>query len=672
MPPDLVGLLSSAPPSSITSGGSFAIDWAVANGGSATGSGFQATFYLSANSVFGDGDDIALPNPLSLAALGTSGVVTGNGRTISIPSSVAAGTYNFALVADRSPSFPSGQIAESNENNNAGSVYQITVTSPPPPPTSQPDLTAILTSAPPGSVVAGGSFSINYALANGGPASAGPFLSTFYISPNSTFGDSDDLAVDLVSVSGLPESGSTTGARAISVPGILGPGTYYIALVADQGGGFSSGQVAESNEGNNRSNVYSFTVTAPLPIATIAGSVTDATEDSGQPLIFNVNLDRIASQNITVSYQVQGSANASDYQSLPGSVIVAAGSSFAPISVYPINDGITEGDETLQIILTGISSGGQLGSILSVTGTIHDGATSPPAAPPTWSIIPSNTSANESVGTAQFTVTRSGSLPDQTVYVKTTNTEGFTNTGDYATQSGTPLHFAAGQANQPVTVAVFNDSIVEPNETFGLIIQEIATPDLNVFAAKSTFTILNDDTAGWSISPTSPTVNEAAGSVSFTITRPSGLPAQTVYVSTTEDQGSPDSGDFTGKLKEGVTFSNGQTQRTFGIQITNDSNVENNETFGVKVQQSFDDPVATYIASATFTIVSDDTVPTSAPPQSTASAIFAKFGEAGFLAMMAQAAYKLRSIGDEGHSSADGQQSYDAVYKDLVLGIIVG
>ncbi|WP_375205022.1 CARDB domain-containing protein [Hyphococcus sp.] len=237
-----------------------------------------------------------------------------------------------------------------------------------------PDLLASLTSTPPSSVSAGSTFTINYALLNSGDSTAGAFLSTFYISTNNVFGDGDDLALELISTGGLAGGASTNGSKSILVPDGLGAGTYYIALVADQGGGFPSGQVSESNESNNQSNIYSFTVTAPPPVANISGSVTEATEGSGQPLIFLVNLDRIASQDITVSYNVGGSASSSDYAPLSGSVVIAAGTSSASISVYPVDDGVPEGDETVQITLTGISSGAQLGSSLSSSGVIHDGA----------------------------------------------------------------------------------------------------------------------------------------------------------------------------------------------------------------------------------------------------------------------------------------------------------
>jgi len=239
--------------------------------------------------------------------------------------------------------------------------------------TAKPDLTAQLTSSPPGTIAVNGSFSINYALYNSVSANAGQFLATFYISPDSTFGDSNDLALQIVTESGgLASGGTITGTQTLTIPQTAGPGTWYVALVADKGGGWPNGQVGESNEGNNISNIYSFQVTAPPPVVTLSASVVDATEGNGQPLVFFVNLDKLATTDITAYYQVSGTASGSRYQSLTGSVVIHAGSANGPISVYPIDDGILEGDQTLRITLTGTSGGASLGSTLTQTGSIHD------------------------------------------------------------------------------------------------------------------------------------------------------------------------------------------------------------------------------------------------------------------------------------------------------------
>ena len=130
----------------------------------------------------------------------------------------------------------------------------------------------------------------------------------------------------------------------------------------------------------------------------------------------------------------------------------------------------------------------------------------------------------------------------------------------------------------------------------------------------------------YSISPSPATVDEGAGSITFTVTRSSGLPAETIYASTLHGSTngySTNSSDYTGLLNQAVAFSLNQAQKTVSVAITNDSVPEGNETFGFIVQRSSADAVTTYLAKANFTIVDNDSVaapsigsvsPTSMPP----------------------------------------------------------
>ncbi|MDK0545394.1 Calx-beta domain-containing protein, partial [Clostridium perfringens] len=79
-------------------------------------------------------------------------------------------------------------------------------------------------------------------------------------------------------------------------------------------------------------------------------------------------------------------------------------------------------------------------------------------------------SVSEGAGSVSFTLTRSSGATAQTVYVSTTMLEGFTNNGDYSPLPSVPYSFAVGETSKTVTVTILNDSTVEPNETFGLIV----------------------------------------------------------------------------------------------------------------------------------------------------------------------------------------------------------
>ncbi len=112
-----------------------------------------------------------------------------------------------------------------------------------------------------------------------------------------------------------------------------------------------------------------------------------------------------------------------------------------------------------------------------------------------WSITSSQNPVSEDSGSVTFTVTRPSSNGTETVYVSTTQTEGFANAGDYTGKVDEPLFFADGQLSKTVTVTLSPDALVEPDETFGLIVQEFPGLDPANYLSKQTFTIVNDDTA---------------------------------------------------------------------------------------------------------------------------------------------------------------------------------
>src|SRR5438477_644056 len=98
-----------------------------------------------------------------------------------------------------------------------------------------------------------------------------------------------------------------------------------------------------------------------------------------------------------------------------------------------------------------------------------------------------------------------------------------------------------------LTSAIKNETVVESNETFGFIVQRNTTDPISTYLANTTCTIVDNDLS----SPTRrssdlpASVNEGAGSLTFTVTRSGGLPAETIYASTTQTEGYSNSGDYT-------------------------------------------------------------------------------------------------------------------------------
>ncbi|TXI41162.1 MAG: DUF4347 domain-containing protein [Nitrosomonas sp.] len=223
-----------------------------------------------------------------------------------------------------------------------------------------------------------------------------------------------------------------------------------------------------------------------------------------------------------------------------------------------------------------------------------------------YQITPSAPVVSEADGKIEFTITR----PDdrlgiaETVYVSTTRNHGSDNVGDYTGLENKPYTFGVGdKTSTPITVNILHDSIAEPDETFGLIVQTNPTDPLTTYLASTTFTIQDSvvtPPGEWRITPDDIVASEADGKIEFTITRPDDHLdiAETVYISTNGIDGSSNDGDFIGPDPT-YTFDVGEkTSAPIAIHILSDILVEDDETFGLIVK----DPFKTPLAETNFTI----------------------------------------------------------------------
>jgi Ca2+-binding RTX toxin-like protein len=117
----------------------------------------------------------------------------------------------------------------------------------------------------------------------------------------------------------------------------------------------------------------------------------------------------------------------------------------------------------------------------------------------------------------------------------------------------------------------------------------------------------------FTIKPGSTTVDEEEGTITFTITRSSDSTEETVYVSTLQNEGFSNSGDYEGLKNLKVVFRKGDDSEKVKIKILDDKLVEANERFAIVVQKNSSDGANTYLARSTFTIRNDDQADTKAP-----------------------------------------------------------
>jgi pimeloyl-ACP methyl ester carboxylesterase len=340
-----------------------------------------------------------------------------------------------------------------------------------------------------------------------------------------------------------------------------------------------------------------YSISGSSSVSEGAGSITFTISRSGS---------RPAETVYVSTTTTEGSSNNSDYVGINSQAVsFSSNQSSRTVTVTITNNSTVESSETFGFIVQRNASD-PVGTYLAKrTFTITDDD----AAGSTTYSISGNSSVSEGAGSLTFTISRSGSLPAETIYASTTTTEGSSNNSDYVGVNSQAVAFTSNQTSRTVTVTITNNSTVESSETFGFIVQRNASDPVGTFLAKRTFTITDDDAAGsttYTISGNS-SVSEGAGSITFTITRSGSLPAETIYASTTTTEGSSNNSDYVGVNSQAVAFTSNQTSRTVAVTITDNSTVESSETFGFIVQRNASDPVGTFLAKRTFTITDDDT-----------------------------------------------------------------
>jgi len=334
------------------------------------------------------------------------------------------------------------------------------------------------------------------------------------------------------------------------------------------------------NEGNSGSTPATFTVTRSGDL-TVASSVQYAT--SG------------------------GTATAgTDYTAVPlGTLSFAAGELSKTVTANVTGDTLAETNETFNLVLSA-PTGGVI-SDTSGTATIVDNDTA------FYSVSDVTvTEGNTGTTAATFTVTRSGNTAGTTTVTYSTSGGTATAGTDYATVISTTLSFSAGQTSKPVTVNVTGDTVVEPNETFNLV---LATPGAGTVISDTTgtATIVDDDgtiTPGpatyFSINDVRVTEgNSATTPANFTVTRSGNTTGTSTVQYKTVAGTATATSDYTTLALATLTFTAGQTTKTVSVNVVGDTVAEPNEAFTLALSTP-SAGTAISDSSGTATIADDD------------------------------------------------------------------
>ena len=335
-------------------------------------------------------------------------------------------------------------------------------------------------------------------------------------------------------------------------------------------------------------------------------------EDGIANLVYTFTRTGITTSALSVNYNVSGTTTfgndysqtgAATFNASTGTVIFAANSATATVTIAPTADIIFEPDETIALTLVN-GSGYNIATTTPVTGTIADDESVP---------IFAIASANATEGGAtDFTITRTGDAQSTQSVTVATSIGGTDTTSatDFTAKTQT-LSFAQGEASKTFSVQTTQDTLFESNETFTASLSAATGGAIiSGVTGSATGTLNNDDAAPvFAIASSSTT---EGGAITFTVTRTGDAQAtQSVIVATSIDATDNviSASDFTTKT-ETLSFTQGETTKTFSVQTTQDALFETNETFTATLSApSNGATISTTNGTATGTINNDDPAP---------------------------------------------------------------
>ncbi len=216
----------------------------------------------------------------------------------------------------------------------------------------------------------------------------------------------------------------------------------------------------------------------------LVSSSTRAEQDGTEPLLMAV-LDRALTGPATVQFTVGGTATAgSDFTLAPGTITFAAGETVKLLPLTILQDATIEPLETIVVTLTNPTNS-ELGAPLTHTVTLRDSVVS------AVTISANAAEVVEDAGSVQFTVTRAGAGNAFPLTVSYT-VSGTASIGtDYAAPTGTVV-IPTGADSAPLSIALVDDTVEEPDETIIVTISPDAAYGLGA-VTQATTTVLDDD-----------------------------------------------------------------------------------------------------------------------------------------------------------------------------------
>ncbi|MBP8792882.1 MAG: gliding motility-associated C-terminal domain-containing protein, partial [Lutibacter sp.] len=320
---------------------------------------------------------------------------------------------------------------------------------------------------------------------------------------------------------------------------------------------------------------------------------------------YTVTLTGNVQDSFTVNYAT--SANTAigdvDYTTTTGTLNFPANSASGTTKTFTVaitDDSFVEPTEDYKVTLSGITGLTTISDAVAI-GSITDNDAA--------SISIADVSVNEGAGTAMYTVTLTGNVQDSFTVNYATSANTAIGDVDYTTTSGM-LTFPANSASgttKTFTVAITDDNILEPVETFKVTLSNISGGLVTISNAIAIGSITNDDAASVTIADISGLEN--GGPITVTATLDYAVQGGfKVTINTIDGTATTENRDYTAVTNQILTFIGiaGETQ-TFMVIPTADTILEFDETVTVSMSNLTNTTLPVNITDiATVTITNDD------------------------------------------------------------------
>ncbi len=291
-----------------------------------------------------------------------------------------------------------------------------------------------------------------------------------------------------------------------------------------------------------------------------------------------------------------------DYFPTNGTLTFADGQTNASFTVRLIDDSNVEGNETVPLVLFGPSGGATIGGG-NATLTINDND-----APGQFTFSQPVYTVTESGTFATITILRTnGNVGNVSVTFQTSG--GTATPGVDYTSVNTVVNFAAGQTVRSVQIPIFNDSLIEGNETVQLLLSNPQPaggfPNGPDILNQTAMLNILDDEISVTFSQPQFFVTEAFTSAVISVDR-RGDPSVAFSVGVNTSPGTATAGQDYFNTSLVLNFAAGETNKTFLVSINDDTIPEGDEIVNLTLSNPSSGVTLQPLPSAQLIIVDDD------------------------------------------------------------------